>query len=229
MLPGFWNAAKANKENIFYTVLTIFLLERVRRGWNRLAERGRSRNLPAEVIENRQQWFVFRAALLYALPFVLPAVKYIYRSVGELSEYVAGLAVLSSLWALAVVVLAVEALLAVLIYNLLGIYVERMNAALGFFRRMGRSVVDGSRLAVTAGRARIHAGARAGACAGVRASEGVGHRIATGTRMVGGGLFDGGREAARWSFAASRRVAGVARRGPGGAWRLLASQLATFK
>jgi len=48
-------------------------------------------------------------------------------------------------------VLATELFLAVVIYNLLGIYVERMNGALGFFRKIGRSVVDGSRLAVQAG------------------------------------------------------------------------------
>jgi hypothetical protein len=132
-------------------------------------------------------------------------------------------------WALAGVALVVEGFLAVLIYNLLGIYVDRMNAALGFFRAIGRSVVDGSRLAVNAGRARIHAGASAG----VRASEDVGRGIVTGARMVGTGLVQGTREAVVWSLAAARRsprrLAGVARVVPERARRLLASQLAVFK
>lgn len=200
MLLGFWNTAKANKENIIYTVLTIFLLERVRRGWNRIAARARAANLPAEDAERRQQWFAFRAALLYALPLVLPGVKYFYRSVDELSGYVHGLGVLSSLWALAAVTLATEALLAVVIYNLLGIYIERMNAALGFFRSMGRSVVDGSKLAVDAARA----GARASASAG----ESVGRGIVTGARMVGDGLLCAGRDLAL----AAWRLPGRARR-----------------
>lgn len=148
---GIFSAARANKENILYTVVTIFLLERVRRGWNRIAARGRNRNQDRDAVARRQQWFMFGAALLYALPLVVPVVKYLYRSVDELSQYVPGLTVLSSLWAFALVVVATELFLAVVIYNLLGIYVERMNSALGFFRKIGRSVVDGSRVAVQAG------------------------------------------------------------------------------
>jgi hypothetical protein len=218
MVLGLWHSAKANKENIFYTILTIFLLERVRRGWNRIESRGRAANLPSDVIERRQQWFAFRAALLYALPFLLPTVKYVYRSADELSQYVGGLGVLSSPWALVVVGLVVEAFLAVLLFNLLGIYVERMNAALGFFRKMGRSVVDGSRLAVSAGRARVHAGASAG----VRAGESVGRSIRQGATMVGAGLLEGGRRGVGYSLS-------LARRAPGRMRRLVASQLAVFK
>jgi len=148
---GFFSVARANKENILYTIVTIFLLERVRRGWNRIDARGRNQNQARDTVERRQQWFMFGAAFLYALPFVVPVVKYLYRSVDELSGYVPGLVVLSSVWAFALVALATELFLAVVIYNLLGIYVDRMNSALGFFRKIGRSVVDGSKLAVQAG------------------------------------------------------------------------------
>jgi hypothetical protein len=48
-------------------------------------------------------------------------------------------------------VIATELFLSIVIYNLLGIYVDRMNGALGFFRKIGRSVVDGSRIAVAVG------------------------------------------------------------------------------
>jgi len=157
MFMGLWGSAKANKENIFYTVLTIFLLERVRRGWNRIGERGRDHGWPREETERAQETFALKAALLYALPLVLPVVKYIFRSLHELSSYVGGLERLANVWALVVVAVAVEAFLAIVIFNLLGIYVERMNAALGFFRRIGRSVVDGSREAVVSG---VQAGAR---------------------------------------------------------------------
>jgi hypothetical protein len=148
MFLGIWNKARANKENIFYTILTIFLLERVRRGWNRIEARGKADNQSSEEIERRQQTFTFKAALLYALPFLLPTVKYLYRSIGELSQYVPGLTVLNSLWAFFVLIALTEALLSIVIYNLLGIYVERMNGALGFFRKLGRSVIDGSKIAV---------------------------------------------------------------------------------
>jgi len=148
MITGFF---RANKENLLYTILTVFLLERVRRGWNRIAEKGRAGNLTATAVESRQQTFMFVAALLYGVPFVLPIVRYIYRSLDELAQYVNGLSVLSNVWAFVGITLAVELFLAVVIYNLLGIYVEHMNAALGFFRNIGRSVVDGSRVAVKAG------------------------------------------------------------------------------
>lgn len=148
MFIGIWDRARANKENIFYTVLTIFLLERVRRGWNRIGDKGKATNRSTQEIERKQQWFTYRAALLYALPFVLPAVKYIYRSMDELSQYVNGLSVLNGLWAFFVILVLTEGFLSIIIYNLLGIYVERMNGALGFFRKLGRSVVDGSKTAV---------------------------------------------------------------------------------
>lgn len=148
---GLFDRARANKESIIYTILTIFLLERVRRGWNRIESRGRQANLEPAQIEVKQQWFTFGAALLYALPFLLPSVKYVYRSFNELAGYVNGLAVLSSLWAFVLILFATELLLAVVIYNLLGIYVEKMNAAFGFFRKLGRSVMDGSRVAVQTG------------------------------------------------------------------------------
>ena len=148
MFLGIWDKARANKENIFYTILTIFLLERVRRGWNRIEAKGKASNHTPHEIERKQQTFTFGAALLYALPFVLPTVKYIYRSINELSQYVNGLSVLNNVWAFLVVLILAEALLAIIIYNLLGIYVEWMNGALGFFRKLGRSVVDGSKVAV---------------------------------------------------------------------------------
>jgi hypothetical protein len=148
MITGFF---RANKENILYTILTIFLLERVRRGWNRIAERGKIANTEGREVESRQHTFMFVAALLYAVPFVLPIVRYVYRSIDELAQYVNGLSALSSTWVFAGIVVLVELFLAVVIYNILGIYVERMNAALGFFRKIGRSVVDGSRVAVQAG------------------------------------------------------------------------------
>jgi hypothetical protein len=101
-------------------------------------------------------------------------VRYVYRSFDELSGYVGGLSVLSSVWAFALVVLAVELFLSIVIYNLLGIYVERMNSALGFFRRIGRSVADGSRVAVQAGdgvRTRVASGVRGAAGEGIRAGR----------------------------------------------------------
>jgi hypothetical protein len=148
MFFGIWDKARANKENIFYTILTIFLLERVRRGWNRIEAKGKASNHSADEIERKQQTFTFGAALLYALPFLLPTVKYIYRSVAELSQYVSGLSVLNNVWAFLVVLILAQALLSIIIYNILGIYVERMNGALGFFKKLGRSVVDGSKVAV---------------------------------------------------------------------------------
>jgi len=148
MFLGIWNTARANKENIFYTILTIFLLERVRRGWNRIESRGKARNQSSDEIERKQQTFTFGAALLYALPFLLPTVKYVYRSVDELSQYVNGLSALSNIWVFLGLLVLTEGLLAILLYNLLGIYVDRMNGALGFFKKLGRSVLDGSKVAV---------------------------------------------------------------------------------
>lgn len=145
MMFGMWNSARANRENILYAVVTIFLLERVRGAWNRVG-----REAKGEVAAQRRRDLVTKASLLYALPLVLPVVKYIYRSIEELSWTVPGLVVLKSTWVFLGTVIAVECFLAVVIYNLLNVYIERMNSALGFFSRLGRNIRDGSRMAVDA-------------------------------------------------------------------------------
>jgi hypothetical protein len=151
MFYGVWNKARANKDNIIYAIVTIVLLERVRTGWNRMETNGRRQGIGAPRIEAMQRNLVVQAALLYGLLLVLPIVKYIFRSVEELSWTIPGLAVLKSTWAFFVVVVLTECFLAVVIYNLLRVYIDRMNAAVGFFTAIGRNIWDGSKMAVHVG------------------------------------------------------------------------------
>ncbi|MFQ5510478.1 MAG: hypothetical protein ACE5EO_01390 [Candidatus Krumholzibacteriia bacterium] len=157
MFFGVWNSARANKENILYAIVTVFLLERVRAGWNRIESTGRRRGLAPAKVERRQKQLVVVASLLYALPLVLPVVKYFYRSIEELSWSVPGLAAFENTYAFWGLVLLCECFISLVVYNLLRIYVDRMNAAVGFFKAIGRNVRDGSRAAVHAGG---HAGTR---------------------------------------------------------------------
>ncbi len=150
MFFGVWNSARANKANILYAIVTVFLLERVRTGWNRLESVGRRHGLGSGQIEKKQKRLVVGASLLYALPLLLPVIKYIYRSIEELSWSVPGLLALKNAWAFWGLVFATECFLALIIYNLLVIYVDRMNAAVGFFKAIGRNVRDGSMAAVQA-------------------------------------------------------------------------------
>lgn len=151
MFYGVWNKARANKENIIYAIVTIVLLERVRTGWNKLETAGRKRGLAAPRIEVKQRNFVIQAALLYGLLLVLPIVKYIFRSIEELSWTVPDLVVLKSTWVFCFVVIVTECFLAIVIYNLLRVYIDRMNAAVGFFTAIGRNIWDGSKMAVQVG------------------------------------------------------------------------------
>ena len=119
------------------------------------------------------------------------------RSIAELSLYVPGLSVLNNVWTFFAVVIAVEVLLSILIFNLLGIYVERMNGALGFFRKLGRSVVDGSKVAVqTVGveaPARLYGGVRSRV---LRAASSVSRRTRRLTAHLSTHRYLNGRRAA---------------------------------
>ncbi|MEJ2722997.1 MAG: hypothetical protein P8181_17955 [bacterium] len=148
MFFGVLNTARNNKENIFYAVLTIFLLERVRTRWNKIQSWGFKANADRGTVRRRQNEFVIKAAFLYALLPLLPVVKYIYRSIDELSWSVPGLAVLKTTPAFFVILLLTECFLAIVVFNLLRIYIDRMNAAIGFFTKIGRNIWDGSRAAV---------------------------------------------------------------------------------
>lgn len=188
MFFGVWNKARDNKENIFYAIVTIVLLERVRTGWNRIETAGRRRGIPQPGIETRQRKHLIRASLLYGLLLVLPVVKYIFRSIEELSWTVPDLAVLKNTWTFFAVTILVEAFLAIVIYNLLKVYVDRMNAAIGFFKTIGRNIWDGSKMAVQVGTnvgSRVVGGVRAvsnGTRAGLGAVGSASHR--TYTRIV---------------------------------------------
>ena len=98
-------------------------------------------DLGPDQIEKKQKRLVVGASLLYALPLLLPVIKYIYRSIEELSWSVPGLLALKNAWAFWGLVFATECFLALIIYHLLVIYVDRMNAAVGFFKAIGRNAV----------------------------------------------------------------------------------------
>jgi len=161
--------ARQNWEGILYAIVTIFLLERVRTAWNRIERAGADR-VKAPALRRRQEALLVKASLLYALPLLLPVVKYIYRSIEELSWSVPGLVVLKNTIAFFIVLAVTEIVLVIVVYNLLRVYIERMNTAAGFFRKLGRNVWDGSVQVVQAG---VQAGARAGASAGFRAMHGL--------------------------------------------------------
>jgi hypothetical protein len=160
MFFGVWNRTRANKENIVYAIVTIVLLERVRTGWNKIGSNARKAGIAKKETDTRQDRLVMKAAFLYALPLLLPVVKYIYRSIEELSWTVQGLVVLKSTWVFFGIVALTECFLAIVIYNLLKIYIDRMNAAIGFFAKIGRDIWDGSRTAVQVGSERVVGGVR---------------------------------------------------------------------
>jgi|GEM_PF-2872272 len=151
MLMELFGPIRAHRRGIVSTIVALFLLERVRRGWNRISRRMHAAHHSRQRVESAQQGYLFRAALLYAVPFVLPTVKYLYRSASELSTYVHTPALVSSGWVLAGVCISVELFIAVIAYNLLGIYVERVNCTVAPIERVGRSVVGTSRGVVRAG------------------------------------------------------------------------------
>ena len=194
MMFGAWHRARDNKESILNTIVTIFLLERVRTGWNRIESRGRREGRSREAIERRQNNLIVEAAFLYALPLLLPVVKYIYRSIEELSWSVQGLVVLKNTWAFFGIVVVTECLLAILIYNLLTIYVDRMNSALGFFTKIGRNIWDGSKTAV-------------------QVSGDMGNRVVGGARSVTVGVWRMTKSAARHSAKGLVSLGTLTRRG----------------
>ena len=166
---GIFNRARQNWEGIVYAIVSIFLLERVRIGWNRIERAGKKDDIGIVAIRRRQHIMLVKASLLYALPLLLPVVKYIYRSVEELSWSVPGLLVLKNTTAFFSVVVVTEVFLAIVVYNLLRVYIERLNSAASFFQKLGRNVWDGSIQAVQAGvRASVNAGVRASASVGAR-------------------------------------------------------------
>ncbi len=142
MIQAVFASLRAHRRGIVTTLVTILLLERVRRGCRRIERAAREAGEDEARTRSRRDAFLFRAALLYAAPFVLPVVKYLYRSAAELGRWVDFGAGASSPWVFAGVVAAAWGFLAVVAFNLLGIYVELPRRMAREVRRAGRRAAE---------------------------------------------------------------------------------------
>ncbi|MCD4782092.1 MAG: hypothetical protein K8S27_16325 [Candidatus Omnitrophica bacterium] len=145
---NFLKTAKDKKESIIYTVLTIVLMESVRIKCNRIENHGKKNNLTTLQITKRQNKFIFKASLLYSLLLLLPTSNYISNSIQKLFSNVE-VHFFKSFWFPVLILIISEVFLSIIILSLLKLYVEKMNKALGFFKKIGRSVWDGSKLVVS--------------------------------------------------------------------------------
>ncbi|MBU1043252.1 MAG: hypothetical protein KJ915_02500 [Candidatus Omnitrophica bacterium] len=119
-------------------------------GYNKIEDSGRRNNINDAIILNKQRFLLGGSSLLYALLFLLPILTYVYNCIGDLCFHVKALEFLKSIPFFFIILFLIEGFLATVIYNFLKIYIEKMNTAIGFFKKIGRSVRDGSKLAVQA-------------------------------------------------------------------------------
>ena len=61
---GFFGRARRNWEGIVYAIISIFLLERVRTGWNRIERAGRKNDIDVVAIRRRQHMALTTASIL---------------------------------------------------------------------------------------------------------------------------------------------------------------------
>lgn len=142
---GILKKANENKESIIYTILTIVFLECVRIEYNKIQSSGEKNNLNGDEIYGKQKYLTIKASLIYSLIFLLPLSKYVSNSIQQLFSNV-DLQIFKTLFFPIAVIIFSEIFLAVVIFNLLGLYIKKMNTALNFFKTIRRSIVDGSKI-----------------------------------------------------------------------------------
>ena len=144
-----FSGLRRNKETILYFIVSILLLETVRVQYNRLARNG-DEGRPAQRVHRDRRALLVKASLAYAVFLFWILFDYFTTLSGKILAVYPQAHYLKTNAALFLNGVFSYALTAGLLKFLLELYITRMNAAFGFWKKLGRSARDGTKAFVNA-------------------------------------------------------------------------------
>lgn len=199
----FFPGLKKNKETILYFIVSVLLLETVRVRYNRLTRE--DREAPADVRKKglRARILIVKAALAYAVFLSWILFDYFTTLSGKITAVYPQAQYLKTNMALFLNGFLSYMLTVFLLRFLLELYITRMNEALEFWKKLGRSALDGTK-------AFVNVPLRAGTAVkdklvdGVRSGSGrVKDTAVIGAYAVGrvpGNIKEAARDAENWKY-----------------------------
>jgi len=146
---------KKNKENILYAIVTAVLLETVRVKHNLLEDRGRKENWGDDNLQNERKSLINKASLLYGILVALILVNIPISLTDKITNVYPDTMFLKTNMALIIVLVVTYFASVMLTKVLLYQYIKWMNGLIGFWKKLGRSAWDGTKVVA-------HAPVRAG-------------------------------------------------------------------
>jgi len=142
-------AMRPNRDSILYTIMVLTGLELVRRRHNKIEDQGRKLNWEDEEIKRKQHSFLIKGSLCFAvllfvvllMVVILPLIRQIVNTIDEMDFLKAR----NTFFVICVLGYGLSVIIAL---NLFKIYISQVNQAREFFKRLGRSAWDGSKLIV---------------------------------------------------------------------------------
>ncbi len=145
----FFAGIRRNKETILYFVVTVLLLEAVRVRYNHIV-REDQKTPGVRKKKNRARIFLVKASLAYSVFLFWIVFDYFTTLSGKITAVYPQSQSLTTNTALFINAFLSYVLTVFLLRFLLKLYVIRMNEAFGFWKKLGRSALDGTKAFVNA-------------------------------------------------------------------------------
>jgi len=146
----FFSSLRRNKENILYFILTILCLEYVRTHYNKLEDAARENSWNKKALRKKQASLLTSAVLIYGLFFALIILNFLISLTHKVTTVYPGVVFLKSNIALIVNLLLSYAVAVIIIGILLPRYIKVMNGFANFWKKIGRSAWDGTKVVAKA-------------------------------------------------------------------------------
>lgn len=146
----FFSNLRRNKENILYFILTILCLEYVRTHYNKLEDRARENGWGKKVLERRRAFLLMSATLVYGVFVALPLLNFLISLTHKITSTYHDTAFLKTNIALIANLILSYAVSIIIVRILLPRYIKAMNGFSNFWKKIGRSAWDGTKVVVKA-------------------------------------------------------------------------------
>jgi len=144
----FFSNLRRNKETILYSIITILCLEHVRRKHNKLEDAARRENWSKDFLQHNQSLLLIRAGIVYAIFFSFLLLNFFISLTGRITSVYSGTAFLRTNIALVIELILSYSVSLIIVKILLRHYIKKLNGLTGFWKKLGRSAWDGTKIVI---------------------------------------------------------------------------------
>lgn len=144
----FFSNLRRNKETILYFILTILCLEYVRRKHNKLEDTARRENWNKNFLQHKQNLLLIKAGMFYAIFFSLVLLNVLSALTAKITSVYSGTDFLRTNIALGIELILSYILSLIIIKFVLRNYIRTFNKLADFWRKLGRSAWDGTKIVI---------------------------------------------------------------------------------